>query len=355
MKLFRFFLFSLLAALPVAVTCDNTARSSELGDTDKVLRIFSASLITYLKFLFLPYSLSDKLMTMQCVRWLRALQPCYRSLSYVLSFIQMKELQDQADFEVSQEIIREKEDAERAKILDEQEAGLGSEHPDHNGERVNQPVEQTIPPPGPGLRYRKAPVDDDILVSRRKTRVPPVRATQRADPVTDGPAAVPVPADGVASGGASAPASETRKKVMANDDDQMRRVRMEFSKQRQMDHSAGVPAQEESPVESTETVEAGQTVSMEDPQSYINSASEEFEDLSSAYYSVRYRIPRQWGRPVEAILKHNIKESMGRRSTSTLYDVLGVSSSTSIGDIKKTFRQKSLSVHPGNCSHVSDF
>ena len=59
-------------------------------------------------------------------------------------------MQDQADFEASQEIIREIEDAELAKKLDEQEAGLGSDHSDPLGDRDVAPAEENTPPPGPG-------------------------------------------------------------------------------------------------------------------------------------------------------------------------------------------------------------
>jgi hypothetical protein len=122
--------------------------------------------------------------------------------------------------------------------------------------------------------------------------------------------------------------------------------------------STGEGIDEESPAN-------GGTVQVEDdsilPQENDNQENREYISVKSSvdsdedkdkdegegedvYNFERYRVPRKWSRPVEAVLE----------ARSTLYDVMGVSPGASISDIKKTFRLRSLRIHPGLLLHDND-
>lgn len=200
---------------------------------------------------------------------------------------------------------------------------------------------QPIPTPGPGLRYRKTPIEDDILSSRRGSRMPPGYPGPSA-------ARVEQSADETASSGPSPQAAELRMRVASNESDRLKRIKLDYALQWQKDHSTSPEPRSQEEINSAQPNDSP----VAKAEKYINPMQHESEDTiiegSDAYFFERFRVSRHWSRPVENILKYAAHERRGRRSTATLYDILGISSSSSIAEIKKSFRQRSLLVHPGN-------
>jgi curved DNA-binding protein CbpA len=214
------------------------------------------------------------------------------------------------------------------------EDSVKSNNNDMNGRvhKEDAPIESRKS--SPGLNYRKAPVEDDVL----STRYSKQRDSVSHQSNTVSPEEVAKKAD-VKSGANTG-------KVMADDEyERIKKLKIEYAKkwkESQKQKEEVIPK-----VTVDESIPSNIQVSETDA-----SEEDEPEYGSDAYYFQRFKISRQYSRPVEATLK---RAKSNFRSISSYYEVLGVSPKASLNDIKKSFRAKSLKIHPGNDMNISIF
>ena len=208
------------------------------------------------------------------------------------------------------------------------------------------------PPLKNGLRYRAIPVEDDIISSRRAPVSPPSQKSrqqhqrkqdERTESLSASEAAPTRP-----------PAGEMRKRMTTADIDHTKRMKHEYAKKLKKELSDeedgndhGLDNSSDALMDEAESSSSFEEMSQKKEQERIRLTNEDTIGTDE-YYFARYRVPRFFSRSVESILVHKADESRSRRATTpTLYDVMGVPTSAPTSDIKKTFRQRSLLVHPG--------
>jgi hypothetical protein len=290
-------------------------------------------------------------------------------------------MQNVADLEAAKESLLESDDAELLRKLEREEnSPINDRQTIPNKAEQNPPANKATATPSSGLRYRKTPVEDDIISTRRsgkRNAASPVASDAPDAAKTTGSGSVSNSEDKVEERGdavdshagsdipSAPPAGELRRRMAgagaAGNSERTRRIKLEYAKQWQTDKDRE-QAQSQTQENPDSDVEGNDEESSENSGSVPGEGEKplgnEFQDARAdgagavgssedTYYFERYCVPRQWSRPVEDVLKCNPDDFQGRRTRSTLYDVMGVSPGASISDIKKTFRLKSLKVHPG--------
>jgi hypothetical protein len=169
---------------------------------------------------------------------------------------------------------------------------------------------------GAGLRYRRGPDDNDVLMTKS---VPTAKVNRTAPHALE-----------------AETASAKRKKLAHVDGTKLRKLKEEIAKK-----SSETTETDEKPKSSSFL-----SYSTED-KAENDIDTDEDTGTSLQYYFARYRVPRKQSRPVEQIL--SISNQKG-----SYYDILGIRRSASMEQIRKSFRARSLLVHPGKAMNMTE-
>lgn len=208
----------------------------------------------------------------------------------------------------------------------------------------------------PGLRYRKAQVQDDVLSTRRGGNPGPFtndndgsNPKQEQSDVSKSPTSENRNIN-------STPESTGRHRMSQVDIDRLHQLKSEYAKKLKIEKLTNQGKISVVMTGTPETEERNSnTAEVKDASLDENSMEEEVDESvastlpgSDAYLFERFKISRKWSRPVEAVLRHVPHPEASQKSKATFYEILGVSPKAAITNIKKTFRQRSLLVHPGD-------